>query len=121
MTSDQPNLDASVYLKFTIKTWKDQGNYIIYVVCCMLYWGRFNRPTYSSSTIYVGILKSIIFQKESCKEMMESFKVIFVSIQSLTLSIRFIRVEESFNRRQQDTAPAWDELISIFLKSQTKI
>ena len=87
----------------------------------LLYCGRFNRPTYSSSTIYVGILKSIIFQKESCKEMMESFKVIFVSIQSLTLSIRFIRVEESFNRRQQDTAPAWDELISIFLKSQTKI
>ena len=114
MTSYQPNLDASVYSKFSIKTWKDHGNY-------MLYCGRFNRPTYSSSTIYVGILKSIIFQKESCKEMMESFKVIFVSIQSLTLSIRFIRVEESFNRRQQDTAPAWDELISIFLKSQTKI
>ena len=34
MTSYQPNLDASVYLMFSIKTWKDQGNYVLYVVCC---------------------------------------------------------------------------------------
>ena len=34
------------------------------------------------------------------KELMESFQVIFVSIQTLTFSIKFSRVEESFYRRQ---------------------